>query len=427
LSFSRSVRANRAKQATLFGAALVVAAGLVPAGSAEAAAPKTITKQFFGVTDHQPAAKGKTGWPKAPVGAIRLWDTGVTWRQLEVRKGIWDWTTLDSIVKVAHEHGARPLLVLGQTPLFHASRPSIVGFYGGGAPTMPHLKAWRKYIAKLAQRYGTKVDYQVWNEPNVIGMWRGTPHQMAKLTAAARGVLDDWAPKAKLVAPSFPVRLGQQQSSLSNYFAQSVGGRPVASYIDAVSVNLYPLATATYGPEASMTLLGTVRGILSRRGVNKPIWNTEINYGLKGDASKPVNISRRREAANVTRTYVLNAAKGVKRVYWYAWDGHGLTNTETTTKNGAKLTKAGFAYKVVSDWLVGSKVTGCSISGGTYTCTATYSGGVKRIYWNPAGTASVRAVASASSVQMMLGDERKLSGGESLSVEYAPILVRSKH
>jgi hypothetical protein len=51
---------------------------------------------------------------------------------------------------------------------------------------------------------------------------------------------------------------------------------------------------------------------------------------------------------------------------------------------------------------------------------------VKRIYWNPSRRTSIRAVGSATSVQMVLGKQRKLHGGERLSVNYAPIMVRSK-
>jgi hypothetical protein len=404
----------------------VLAGSLLPASTADAAAPPRITSRFFGVSDRAPGGTTAAGFPHGPVGSLRLWDSQVSWRDLETRPGVFNFAYLDSLVATARAHGAKPMLVLGQTPRFHATHPTWSGAYGKGAATMPSLSSWKTYVATVAARYGSAVDYQVWNEPNVIGYWRGSPAQMATLTRTARGVIDKWAPNATVVAPSFPVRLAAQRSWISRYYATKTGGRKVASYVDAVSLNVYPARVGS--PESSMTLLRQMRAILAAGGVHKPIWNTEINYGLIGNGHNAAKISVRHQAANVTRTYVLNAANGVKRVYWYAWDLHGIGNTELTAHNNAKLTKAGVAFRVVSSWLVGGRVSRCSVSSaGLYTCAVRSSDGVKRIYWNPAHRTSVRAVGSATYTEAMLGTRRILHGGESLSVGYAPILVRSKH
>jgi hypothetical protein len=406
------------------GISLVLAGSLLPASNADAVAPPRITSRFFGASDHAPDGSKAAGFPRGPVGSLRLWDTQVSWRELETRPGVFRFAYLDSLVATAHEHGAKPLLVLGQTPRFYSSKPGVVGAYGGGAPTMPYLGAWKRYIATVAQRYGSAIDYQVWNEPNVIGYWRGTPAQMATLTRTARGVLNKWAPNSTLVAPSFPVRLPAQRSWVANFYALKTDGRNVASYVDVISLNLYPPAVGQ--PEMSMSLLQEMRHILAARGVHKPIWNTEINYGLIGNGSNAGHISARRQAANVTRTFVLNAANGVRRVYWYAWDLHGIGNTALTARNNATLTQAGVAYRVVASWLVGGRVAGCSVGGsGLYTCTVLSPDGVKRIYWDPSGASAVRTVGSSTYSEGLLGARRTLHGGELLTVGYAPVLVRS--
>lgn len=429
-TFRRSIRPSATRASVLgvsvvLAASLLPAASLVPAASAKAA-PAPVKSTYFGVSDGSPAGTAAAGFPRAPVGSLRLWDSGVTWRELEYASGKWNFAQLDSVVATARAKKARPLLVLGQTPRFHATHPGQVGFYGAGASSMPKMSAWKRYVATVAQRYGTKVEYQVWNEPNVRGFFRGTPKQMAALTAATRHVLKTWAPGATLVAPSFPVRLATQRSWLSRYYAQKTGGHRVASYLDVVALNLYPLVNGR--PEASMQLLRASRKVLAARGVHgKPIWNTEVNYGLTGRGTKAKNISRRREAAYVARTYVLNAANNVKRVYWYAWDLQGIGNTEMTYSNDASLAPGGTAFTVVSSWLVGGRMRGCSVnSRGTYTCTVTYSGGVKRIYWNPTRAASIRTVGSATSYQGTLGKTKSVHGKKLLKVNYAPIMVRSR-
>ena len=116
----------------------------------------------------------------------------------------------------------------------------------------------------------------------------------------------------------------------------------------------------------------------------------------------------------------------MKRVYWYSWDLQGLANTSLTFADGVTLTRAGTAYTVVRGWLLGSRINGCPRdSHGTYTCTMTYSGGVKRVYWNPSRNASVRTVTSARAAVNLLGSERVLHGGERIAVSASPVMVRS--
>ncbi len=403
--------------------ALGVAAGLattlMPAAPAEAAANQRVKATFFGMHDGDP-----TSWPTAPVGDIRLWDSLVSWRQLETANGVFDFSRLDAQVDAARANGSRVLLVLGQTPRFHSTKPGKRGTYGLGAASMPTQASWTNYVYKVVTRYkGRGVDYQVWNEANVSGYWSGTAAQMAKLTRWTSRIVNNNDSSAQVVAPALATRLTGQRAWLRTFYSQKTGGKKVSAYVDAVSLNLYPLPKEA--PEASMKLLAASRIMLSQAGVSKPIWNTEINYGLLGGGSAN-NITRAKEAAYVARTLVLNAENNVKRTFWYAWDLQNLANTQLTYTDGTSLTQAGTAYKVVRDWLLYSRTKGCVRDGkGTYTCTVAYSGGVRRIYWNPSRKVTVRAVKSARASAGLYGVEKPLSGGEAIGVGSAPVMVRS--
>jgi hypothetical protein len=363
-------------------------------------------------------------WPAAPVGEIRLWDSGVTWRQIETSNGVFDFSRLDAQVASAQAHHSRVLLVLGQTPRFHSTQPGKRGSYGLGASSMPTQASWLNYVYKVVKRYkGKGVDYQVWNEANVSGYWSGTAAQMAKLTQWTSGIVNRNDSSAKVVAPALATRLTSQRAWLRTFYAQRTGGKKVGAYVDVVSLNLYPVASGS--PEQSMSLLAAARTMLRQAGVSKPVWNTEINYGLLGGGTAKT-ISSSKAVSYVARTLVLNAENNVKRTFWYAWDLQHLANTRLTYANGTSLTPAGGAYNVVRGWLLNSGTRGCTRdSKGTWTCTLAYSGGIKRIYWNPSRKVYLRVVKSAHFSIGINGVRRAISGGSQIGVGVTPVLVGS--
>ena len=316
---------------TVFTVALAVCVAL-PGSSAVAktkprpkpAAP--ISSEFFGVHHQGLHADGPIGWPQAPVGSVRMWDNRVNWREVETAPGVFDWTLIDAQMAKARANGASVLLVLGQTPTFHSTNPSAAGSYGPGASAMPTRASWVRYVQETARRnidvWGHVATFQVWNEANVVQYWSGTAKQMATLTAWTRAALRSVDPSARLVAPALVSRLSSQQTWIKSFYSQKVARKNVSAYVDALSFQLYP--TATGSPEASMTLLAGIRKFLAKNRIVKPIWNTEVNYGLIGGGAAARPISTERQVGNVIRTFVLNASNRVSRVYWYSWDllGH---------------------------------------------------------------------------------------------------------
>jgi hypothetical protein len=329
-------------------------------------------------------------------------------------------------VAAARSHGTRALIVFGQTPRFHALRPGASSLYGPGASSAPSPTAWKNYVVKVVKRYkGRGVDYQVWNEANVSGFWSGTQAQMASLTKVAATVVRNNDKAAKVVGPSMATRLSGQRLWLKKFYALRTGGHPVAYWTDVTSLHLYPGAKER--PEDSMELLAAARAALRILHVSKPIWNTEINYGLQiGGGGTAGKISTARQQAYVVRTFVLNAANGVKRVYWYSWDLQNLANTKLVLPSGV-LSPGGVAFRTVQTWLKGGRMMGCSRdSRGTYTCTVKYSSGVRRIYWNPSKQVTVRTTPSSTLWANVNGTTSSIGGNKKLTVNFVPKMVRSR-
>jgi hypothetical protein len=185
-----------------------------------------------------------------------------------------------------------------------------------------------------------------------------------------------------------------------------------------------------------------VRTLLGKGGVPSsiPVWNTEINYGM-GRAATTVPISEDRQVAYVMRTYLLNAAQGVQRVNWYAYDmgtlpgGGTLGNTlltDPTQRTAGILTPAGVAFTRIQTWMNGtligttSKRPCIADKNGTYTCVVKYANGYGRIYWNPTRSAKVSLVRSATKKVDEYGVTTRAKGGSRLKVTYKPVLVKSK-
>ncbi len=387
--------------------------------------PGGLEPAFFGVHDADPVGDS---WPDGPVGSIRVWDSGVVWNQVETAPGVFDFSRLDAIVDSARAHKAQTLIVLGQTPTFYSRKPKKVGAYGAGAASMPKVKAWKAYVRAVVEKYNAPdVAFQVWNEANVEGYWSGTYKQMAKLTAAARKAVDSVTPTPTLVAPAMAVRTLGQRAGLRLLFAEKVKGVPMADLVDVLSLQLYP--EDGEGLVRKAALLTEARRILGLLDVpaDKPVWDTEINFGLQGgDAATP--ISAEAQMTNVAMSYLLDAADGVGRVYWYAWDLHGIANTELVTADNATLTGAGQAFGTMERWMLGSTVDSCRPVDGVdvWVCTLRTPRGQARVYWSPGGSARVSTAFEATSAETLGETASALSlGGTTLQVGALPVLVLS--
>ena len=379
-----------------------------------------ITSTFFGMHDGQ-VAQGIA--PDAPIGALRLWDTGTSWRDLEKSPGHFDWTTLDTTVATARRMHARPLLVLGQTPAFYASQPHQQAAYGPGAASMPDLAAWRRYVSAVAARYGDRIDYEIWNEADVVGYWTGTPEQMAQLTTTASHAIRAIAPRATVVSPSFVLRLPSQRDDFEAYWALQSKRNDLAAAVDAVSVHLYPAAEGQ--PEDEVAIADGARKVLADHGVHLPLWNTEINYGLLG-GPEPPPIPAERQRAFLIRTYLLNAGMGVPRVYWYRWDLHSVANTLLVEGDLTTETLAGRSFALVRDWLAGTRVEECrqGVAGaGVWECVAHKGPQVRTFLWKPRGRPTRASAQGATSWTDASGGVTRCHQACRVPVGPAPVMV----
>jgi hypothetical protein len=412
----------------------------------------TVGKRLFGLHDGSMDSLAKPG-----VGALRLWDSGVMWKYVQpsAPPAAYDWARLDQYVEEAHAHGTELTLVLGGTPAWAAADPAKATYLDP-----PTSAAFRAYVTAVMKRYKSFVppgapagttpyrgiaNYQVWNEANIKTFWTGSLQDVADMTKTVWQVRQSVDRGAKVIAPSMVVRMAYQMKAAKAFYRLKAGGKPVWKYVDATGFSLYPvdaIKRRPAGPEDSMNLLRSLRSILARDNVpaRLPLWNTEINYGYRtgaqgNDPAAP--ISDTRQAAYVLRTYLLNAAAGLQRVFWYRYDGTDpRANTHLVeTSDPSVLTPAGHAFYRVQKWIKGATLVGTPTARpctkdrhGTYTCVVRYGkSSMGRIYWNPNKTVKKRTVKSTRSTETGLGVVRTVGHRVTLKVDYLPVLVRSRH
>lgn len=402
---SRALR--RVATGALLGLALVMQA------CSPASASSTVNDRFFGM--HAPHLPGSFPTAKGvEIGAVNLTTNGVYWPQLETSRGTFDFSHLDAVVGAARARGAQPLLVLGQTP----------AWAGPHVWSVPPMKAWKKYVQRVAATYKTRVDYQIWPEPNIVQNWAGSPKKLAKLTAAAATIIHHQAKRAVVVSPAMVLRMNYQRTFMDAFYGVRVGGKLVGRYVDAVGIDPYPQAKGT--PEDSLALIAKARAIVRRHHVSAPLWNVEINYGVAGGHASVGAWSHHKQQSYVVRNYLLNAGANVKRVYWLDWAHIDEAAVQLVERDGVTPTPAATSLGVVQGWLTGQRASACSRATRTHvwSCRLVKHGRASWVYWVEKGTSHVTAPKGARHVDTMTGGSKATRAGKRLTVTNAPMRVR---
>ncbi len=378
---------------TSIAVAGALAASMAIAPSATAA-PKnsTVQRDLFGM--HVFNVEDGV-WPTVPIGGLRLWDTETTWSVLEPAKGQFAWGKLDTAVATAKQNGVNDiLLVLAGTPAWATDDPASGGAAGvlPGAAGMPRNMAdWDSFVTAVVTRYkGQLTGYQIWNEANLSTFSTGSPAQMAELTKRAYDIVKSIDPAATVVAPSMGTRLGSKGSKLSNRFTRFFGAymKALKKYdwpVDVWAAHTYPASLGKPVDRAKL-IKGFQQALKAAGAPNKPLWDTENNFGLAGPGPQnpDQDIVDNRAYSWTALTYLDAIRFGIDRVYWYAWgpenDLVGIQMYEGTP--GAT------AYATLQDWIVGATYKGCKggNKGKPVDCTFVQNGKTTKVVWTEKGS-----------------------------------------
>ena len=337
--------------------------------------------------------KTTTPWPTDTFYGQRLLGTGTLWGNLETANGTYNWTTLNKFVSAAQTHGIDLIYTFLGVPQWASSNPSDASCssWPGSCDPPNDLNSdgtgsnaqWDSFVTKIATQMSPQIKYwELWDEPNVAGYanpktW--TTAQWIRMASDARQIILGINPKAVILSPGTAVGT----TWLTNFLAAGGG-----SYVDVIAFHGY-----ANPPESVVSLITPVRAAMAAAGVSSlPLWDTEASWGLDTALPDP-----NMQAGSVARLYLLNAANGVARLYWYGWDftNRGTlwqTTTSTdceTPSNSGYICLAGTAYGQVYNWMNGAVLSGCSSSGTIWTCNLARPGGyLAQVMWDSSRTCS---------------------------------------
>jgi hypothetical protein len=412
---------TRARLLGMAVALMVLLAGGTGASEIRITGPGTpVQPAYFGMHIHR--ADTTTAWPIARFATWRLWDTGVSWERLEPAQDAWDFRRLDALVNLAQQHGVEPMLTLGITPRWAASRPDEKFVYGNGGNSPPRdMHDWEDYVRTVAMRYKGRIRYfELWNEPTFDeidkgkGFYAGSARTMVELGRIAHRVIKSVDPDNKLISPGFT----DEGQRLDLYLR--LGGKEIT---DVVAHHFYPEK-----PELISDYVGHVRRVMARHGLsNTPLWNTETGYWLEapGEKNSPNWPHTQSDlAGNLARILVLTAATGVDRLYWYSWEKTMFNGMAKDIQSNSII----LAYMQTMRWLRGVKVKSCATQDRRiWICDLESGSRQARMVWSTKGTISWMPPTPWQVRQIETLDARVIpyESGQSLQLGPVPQLIKS--
>ncbi len=231
--------------------------------------------------------------------------------RVEPRRGVFDFGDYDDLVARLRTLGLRPLITLGFTPRWNSTAPP-------GDPD--HIffppqdyDAFGEYVYESIRHFPDVLHWEIWNEPDLPGYWRGTPAEYARLLAVAYQAVKRANPRAQVLLGG--LALGGRR--VDPDFLEDILGDPrfpAARSFDVMNFH-------TYSPRAeTQRKMDYVRSTLDRFGAgSKPIWVTETGYSSDPAAQRHTGYRGGPEAqADWLRDHLPYLRQlGAAKVFWF--------------------------------------------------------------------------------------------------------------
>jgi hypothetical protein len=385
--------------------------------------PLPIPHTLFGVTLNS----GTGNMPSFNIGAVRLWDSGTRWAQVQPRRWDYDWSTLDRHIVGAARAGLPVLFVFGGTPAWAAANSPRTPYADGSRTAPPdRLADWDSYVRTLLKRYRGKIEgYELWALANDPRFYSGSVETLVEMTARASRIIRAEDPQAIVVCPGMGNLWTLDGQRILRRFAE-LGGY---DHCDVAGIKLHQ-RTAADPPETMLELIGIVDSIFHEAGVHPRLWNTGTTYMIPLQRALD-EVTARSYAVRFFLVGLYARTSNLERMYFYNWGG--LKIPIVLQAEGGSPTSAARAVEVLQQWLATAEVRLCgrgprvNLPENTLKCEITLHEGDRKLYgtilWTDVGTATIEAGWDVVSIRYLTNSRETIHRGETIAISGEPRLV----
>ncbi len=366
--------------------------------------------ELFGV-----AAPVDWGEPGVQTDYLRLWDAGVSWRQMQPSKdGPIDWEKLDLTMAMAEKIGAKVMYVLGDTPAWANGGKS-------GATPPTDLGDAATFAGQVCSRYKVTnpiTSFEVWNEGNLTTFWTGTMEELADLTAKVSAALEACRGGTMVLASSTGTRASN--AFVTNYpaYLKALAARDWP--VDGFTVHSYPSASG--GPVQRAEEIAQFKTLLAQnRAPLKRLLDTELNYGLAGLGEGRRVIDPATGAAYLSQSFIQSVQYGIDSTFWFLWTQADYDKLGIQLNAGTPQTIT--AWNQTRSWLLNRTMEQCASGQGVTACQMSGGSGNLLLLWTDEGTKQVNLGGLGSRVQQLDGSVSSVPASRVITVGIAPVAV----
>lgn len=246
---------------------------------------------------------------------VRLWDCGVTWKDIHIGPDQYDWSRLDALVDQYSDRNI--LYCVAATPRWLATDPDAPHYapwLGPGSNSLPYdIDEFNKFVWHLTKRYKGRIRaYEIWNEPQLADFMypynKKNINRLALMTWRANRTIKRVDPQAFVVGASILPRKSSGGMRRARRFLKALKKRGWP--VDRMAVHIYP--EVGHGPLKWASYLSDAKVAVKRLGGPTRLWITETNYNLLGP------IIDGKQAFNIIRDTYIYANN--HPIFWYSWD-----------------------------------------------------------------------------------------------------------
>lgn len=378
---------------------------------------------MFGVTINS----GMGLMPTFRVGAVRLWDSGSRWSEVQAQRNEFEWSVLDRNVNAAANSGLPVLFVFGGTPRWASPHGPVGPYPDGSTPAPPdNLADWDDYVHTLVQRYRGRIEaYELWVLANDPRFYAGSVETLVDMTRRASQIIRSADPRATVVCPG----MGELWTTAGVQFLKRFAALGGYGYCDVAGVKLFQKSAAD-PPESMLSLVTTIDRAMHEAGVQPRLWDTGTKYDIPLQGS--LDETRARNYAVrffLVGLYSRNA--NLERMYFYNWGGTRIPIVLQAV--GGAPTRAALAVEQLQRWLTHAQSRSCghgigvNLPRNVWECQFTITEPTRTydatIQWTDTGTATITAEPGTSAVRRLNGSVATIRPGDTVTITEAPVLI----